>query len=108
MRRLYLFSILLLLTWRLQAQVNLIPNPGFENYDQCPTGVATMPYNAIVTVQDWFSPTLASPDYFNSCNTNNTAGVPVNTYSYQPARNGNGYAGLMLMRKGNNANEWHE
>lgn len=108
MRRLFFFFILVLLTWRLQAQVNLIPNPGFENYDQCPIGVANMPYNTTLTVQDWFSPTLASPDYFHSCNTNNTAGVPVNTYSYQPARNGNGYAGLMLMRKGNNANEWHE
>jgi len=44
------------------AQVNLVPNGSFEEYDTCPTASGQIYY-----ASDWFSPTQGSPDYFNEC-----------------------------------------
>lgn len=74
-----------------KAQQNLVPNGDFEDYDCCPQQIGD--FNC---VQYWFSPTLTTPDYYNSCNGNSQAGVPINTYGYQFAQHGNGYVGIVL------------
>jgi hypothetical protein len=68
------------------CQVNLVPNPSFEDYSSCPTGLGNF------SVLNWTNPTLASPDYFNSCNSG-SVGVPQNGFGYQNARTGYAYVG---------------
>ncbi len=78
---------------------NLVPNPGFEEYYDCPDDAAQIygPYNpgGSVTVEHWQNPTPKSPDYFNACADNTNVDVPYNLWGYHPAHNGNAYAALM-------------
>lgn len=76
---------------------NLVPNPSFEQYDTCPNGASQL--NRAVS---WFSPTTATPDYYNTCSPIDTAngdtypvvGVPVNWCGFQNAKTGVGYSGF--------------
>ena len=44
---------------------NLIYNPGFESYQDCPRKIDAL---GILTIVDaWFQPTNGSADYFNTC-----------------------------------------
>ncbi len=81
------FFSFILITLQSVGQVNLVPNPSFEDYTQCPTG-----FDQIDRAIGWSS-YAASPDYFNSCaNSSGAVGVPSNTWGYQYAKDGNGYA----------------
>ena len=77
----------------LSAQ-NLVPNPSFENYIECPDQQGQMfsPY-----VQHWADPTGTTSDYFNVCATPNYwIGVPASVFGYQFPRTGDAYAGIIL------------
>lgn len=75
---------------RICTAQNLVPNGDFEQYSPCPSSVSQLS-----TATYWINPTVASPDYFNSCApTGNSAGVPDNYFGYQLPHGGNGYAGL--------------
>jgi len=74
------------------AQVNLVPNPGFETFITCPVGFSS--FNGYVS--DWNNPSAASPDYMNACATPFPAGAPTNGTGYQVPHSGNGYAGAYL------------
>lgn len=78
-----------LLLQQSNAQVNLVPNPSFEDTIGCPTGVGDF------SVTGWISPTLSTPDVFHSCNVSNV-GVPQNVFGFQNARTGNAYSGIYL------------
>ena len=87
-------ALMLALQLPTKAQVNLVPNGSFEEYDTCPGDVGQITY-----AKYWYSPTLGSPDYFNMCTTSQCPnyvdiGVPNNRYGYQYPRTGFGYAGL--------------
>lgn len=89
-RPVFLFSFILMTT-TVYTQENLVPNGSFEEYDTCPIGIADF------SVKDWFSPTYATPDYFNSCASSFPtldAGTPNNFAGYQKAYNGSGYVGF--------------
>lgn len=73
-----------------QAQ-NLVPNPSFEEYIECPTGYG--PYEGMDRALDWHT-TLGGPELFNICDQGDTAGVPVNCFSYQMPASGVGYMGM--------------
>ena len=66
---------------------NLVPNPGFETYEECPSldniGLIPLP---------WLSPPTHSIDYFNRCS--DYKGVPVHGGNYQDTYTGNGYCAL--------------
>jgi hypothetical protein len=68
------------------AQVNLVPNPSFEDTVSCPIWVGNF------TVKNWIKPSWGSPDNFHSCS-NGQLGVPQNVFGWQNARTGNGYVG---------------
>ena len=85
------------LCWNLEGQ-NLFPNPSFEDTIQC------LDNGHIDNVDQWFNPTLATPDYFNSCTTGNF-GVPVNAYGNQTARTGQAYTGIVSII---NSSGWRE
>ncbi len=85
------------------AQVNLIPNPSFEDIILCPSEASY--YSQMENVPPWFSASNGTPDIFNPCCTDVFYCVPYNfgpfydpvmgySANYQPPRTGEGYAGL--------------
>lgn len=69
---------------------NLVPNPGFEAYLQCP------PYpGQIHLAEAWDAPNNQTTDFFHGCAPSSTgAGVPVNLVGQQVPHSGEGYVGL--------------
>lgn len=67
---------------------NLIKNPSFEMFSDCPKKLG----NFDVDVDNWSTPTEGSTDYFNVCS--EAMGAPKNFNGSQPADFGDGYAGL--------------
>lgn len=84
--------ILALLFSTLGFGQNLVPNPSFEEYLECPQGTADFQTQVV----DWYS-WQETPDYFNACNNTElgTAGVPTNAWGYQYPVSGSAYAGLI-------------
>lgn len=96
-----LFVLLSNLGW---GQVNLVPNPSFEDYNSCPNFLAELGkcYN-------WYNPNLSSPDYYNSCCIQpypNGADVPRNWPGYQFASTGNAYSGIACFADSLNQREY--
>src|SRR5688572_2216175 len=81
---------------------NLVPNPGFEVYNNCPpdrSAIAYSPdYTSFPTAVAWVSAlSNTTPDYYNTCATNPLVQLPFNTYNgYQEAHGGNAYAGIAV------------
>lgn len=67
---------------------NLVPNPGFEEFRQCPRHLG----NASDDLSAWDTPTLGSTDFFHACS--QTMGAPENFNGRQGALEGEGYAGF--------------
>lgn len=72
------------------AQQNLVSNPSFEEYTECPTG------SGQIYFAQAYSAFRGSPDYFNSCApTSSSYSVPSNAFGYQQAASGNAYVGII-------------
>ena len=69
---------------------NLVPNPSFEAFENCPARLGNFDADVVA----WSAPTQGSTDYFNGCST--AMGTPKNFNGEQPADFGVGYAGLYL------------
>jgi hypothetical protein len=95
MKLLTTIASIILLFASAKAQ-NLLPNPSFEEYDQCPTGFGD--FNGFVSA--WINTSISgaagTPDYFNACNTDEcSVGVPFNRQAdYAPALTGEAYSGF--------------
>ncbi len=93
----YLILIIVFLSTRSNAQINLVPNPGFEDTLACPANLSGQYGDEIYKLTHWF-PAANSPDYFNSCAPVNMstgqASIPYNGCGFQNANSGNGYIGL--------------
>src|ERR1043165_8865559 len=89
---------------RVALAQNLVPNPGFEKYYECPTT-----YNEQGSRKNlapgWFSPTKGTPDLFNRCSFGN-AGVPHNWAGVAHAHKGYGYSGIYAWLNNNNYREY--
>lgn len=70
---------------------NLVYNPSFEEYLECPTKVDA--HGVLTTVQAWFQPTAGSADYYNTCSTKE-CGIPKNKLGIQYPHSGNGFCGI--------------
>lgn len=68
---------------------NLVPNPDFEEYLQCPDALGE--FGSLV--ESWTTPTDGTTDYFNECGAN-VVGVPRNFNGEQGAYSGKSYAGM--------------
>jgi OmpA-OmpF porin, OOP family len=78
--------------FKMNAQVNLVPNPSFETYTSCP-----MASGQISFASPWNGITTNSTDYYNACSTG-TAGVPTFAVGdWQYAKTGAAYAGLWVI-----------
>jgi len=84
-----IFFFKLLISLPVYSQVNLVPNPSFESYTSCPNN-----YKQLYKATSWIQPTRGDPDYYNSCCTNSTVGVPKNNVGFEYAHSGVGYAGF--------------
>lgn len=66
---------------------NLVPNPSFELYSQCPDNA-----NQIDRAIGW-STYSETPDYYHSCSPSSNYSTPNNVWGYQIPATGEGYAG---------------
>ncbi|WP_276135075.1 T9SS type A sorting domain-containing protein [Polluticoccus soli] len=82
---------------------NLLPNPGFDQKTACPTGTGQMS-----KVVNWNSYTLASPDFYNSCDATPMGfGVPTNIWGVQSQQTSapeEAYIGVFTQFPGQNPN----
>lgn len=90
------FYILFLFLASFSFSQNLVPNPSFEEYDTCPTGISNVGDYQINHCLNWTAPTLATSDYFNSCS-GFGVNVPNAAFGYQNAFDGQGFLGVMLL-----------
>ncbi|MEO6131918.1 MAG: hypothetical protein ABIQ02_08715, partial [Saprospiraceae bacterium] len=69
---------------------NLVPNPSFETYTECPLN-----YNTGEPLQctPWQKGSFGTSDYFNVCSNPSSVGVPDNIFGTQEAHTGDAYAG---------------
>ena len=82
---------------------NLVPNPSFEEYKNCPKSrIRTVNSKVLFLFQKtklipyWDIPTQGTSDYFNKCSV--YLGVPSNFAGEQSAHSGDGYAGLIALK----------
>ncbi len=98
MRQTVIF-LALILPITLFSQSNLVPNPSFEFYNNCPTNASQ-----INNAEPWFQPytgaTGSSTDYFNICGIA-LLSVPNNFIGYQAANNGVAFSGLISSQTSN-------
>lgn len=81
--------VMLYATGKACAQ-NLVPNPSFEEYFNCPSD-----YGEAFELKNWFI-AISNPDYYHACDGyNDTCGVPMNSSGFQYAATGNGYIGMI-------------
>lgn len=105
MKTLYFFlPIVLWLIAPFVSAQNLVPNPSFEEYDDCPGDFSQS--SKEFKVRYWQSANLGTPDNFNNCSLGE-ADVPHNWAGVSMAYQGKGYAGIYLwMNSKNNYREY--
>ncbi len=97
MKRIYTIIACLLLSIGLKAQINLVPNGSFEQFDTCMMSAGTV-FRAV----GWEN-VVSDVEYLNSCAniSQPTYGVPQNGLGYQFAEDGYAYVVLALYALGN-------
>lgn len=107
MRSLSIVLFMLLFDSEVVLGQNLIPNPSFEEYSNCP-----YKENQVNRLLHWFNPATTfggTPDYFNACANDSFISVPYNFAGFQSARTGQGYCGMILLNYNLNVNyNYHE
>lgn len=70
--RLIALVLVLICLGRVQGQDgNLVFNPSFEDYIECPKKIDAK--GVLTIVEAWYQPTAGSADYFNRCTTRECA-----------------------------------
>lgn len=102
-----IIGILLFLPMLCMAQVNIVPNPSFEDYTECPTGWT----HDWSRVTGWSNANGSSPDFFHICGETSPSGLPLrgvpeNQAGFQESVTGEAYMGFYGVQMGNA--EWRE
>ena len=74
-----------------QLAPNLVYNPSFEEYRECPRKIDAL--GTLTIVDAWYQPTAGSADYYNVCGSRD-CGVPKNKLGVQDAHFGSGFCGI--------------
>lgn len=85
----FLFFVMCLFTLGFGHTQNLIMNPSFEEYWECPDFM-----QQLERCKYAYNPCKGTPDYHNACSSSPFATVPNAYYGYQEPRSGNAYVGL--------------
>ncbi len=108
--RIILITLILTTFYVASYGQNLIPNPGFEESDNCPLYISSIWASSDPYVTNWYKPTYATPDYYHSCVEwpfSDRIDVPVNQMSAnQPAHSGSAYTGLYISSNNTNYREY--
>lgn len=86
----HIMTCLCMLTISFLMAQNLVQNPSFEDYLNCPQRLGKFHDNVI----SWSCPSAGTTDYFNACS--KVMGTPENFKGRQPADFGQGYVGLYV------------
>jgi len=86
---------------------NLVPNPSFEEYEECPYTIGFQPGNRPTYWRSW----LNSPEYFHACagslqDIDTLVSVPQNGWGYQYAWDGDAYVGGYMYWVGDEFREY--
>ena len=86
------------------AQYNLVPNPSFEDDNECPFFISGFEFLTDTYCNDWYSAGGGSSDYMHGCGgPGSTVGVPENLFATdQPAHTGIAYGGFWCNLYDNN------
>lgn len=93
---------------------NMVPNGGFEEFNNCPTnwaGIVYSPsYNAFPNVKAWISPLeMTTPDYFNACaSVASKVNIPNTFLGPHDAHSGDGCAGIIAYNNSQQNGEYRE
>lgn len=84
-----ILPVAMLFVLRVNGQINLVPNPSFEDTVECPHFASE-----IYKAAGWHT-SKYTPDYFHQCDwLNGYSSVPGNFRGYQFAEDGDAYAGI--------------
>lgn len=90
-----LIAICCILTKAAVAQINLVPNPSFEDTVECPHYASQIDKAVGWHTSAW------TPDYFHDCNwLNGNTSIPQNYRGYQYAQDGHAYSGILTYSSG--------
>jgi len=90
--------IILILSVSVGYTQNLVPNPSFETYAQCPDSIN---FGSVdICLISWTDPTNATSDYYNLCSSIPFFGIPShnNGFAYQYPRTGDGMTGIIVFQ----------
>jgi OOP family OmpA-OmpF porin len=90
------FVIIALMVLRLASAQNLVPNPGFEAFYNCPFSWNTSSKD--FRIPGWSSASNGTPDHYHSCS-HSDCGVPNNWAGHARPHGGEGYAGVYVWGK---------
>jgi hypothetical protein len=102
-----LVGFALLLVLKNYGQINLVPNPSFEQYTNCPDN-STIAGTTAGKPDYWYKPDARGGGYLNACanGTSLAGGVPYHSLSigfgYQPTKSGNAYVSIFYFGGGCN------
>jgi hypothetical protein len=86
----YLYSLLLVASYVMQSQTNLVPNGSFETYTTCPNAAG-----GVMNLPGWVTCSGGgAAEYFNTCSPQGSMSVPLNIEGYQNAADGVAYIGM--------------
>jgi len=92
-----LISILIFLFPSVLFSQNLVINSDFETKTGCPNASGQF-----ILAEEWFSPNMGTPDYFNDCSTTLEYGTEYNCKGGQIPHSGHGYMGILSENLHNN------
>ncbi len=99
--KVFTFCWLVMLTIGVKSQ-NLVPNPSFEIFIQCPDNTTQIAFAIpwFAGMKDYYGNLSSSTDYYNSCNNsiNGLYGVPNIMFGNQYAKTGNAFSGFVFWR----------
>jgi OmpA-OmpF porin, OOP family len=96
-------------TLQADTMPNLVPNPGFEDYQKPFCGWTQNVEKFNTNVAGWNSPTQTTPDLFSTKNDPECWGHPSkHSGGKQSTRTGQAMAGIKIYGKGNTPTYWHE
>ncbi len=93
MKRAALFLITLMIRALGVVGQNLVQNPGFEQFPDCPERPSSN--EDPIVIDHWFSPTLGTPDLYSACGFEDGMHVPKNYMGRAEAKEGRSYVGLL-------------